>query len=64
MRRPLSALVLMVVALVALEVVLPLRGHWPPGTAVVFGLVGCAAIGGIAKGLAALGLQRTVAPDE
>ena len=64
MTRPLSALALMVVALVALEVVLPLRGHWPPGTAVAFGLVGCAAIVGIAKGLAALGLQRPAATDE
>ena len=58
MKRPLSTLVLMAVALVALEVVLPLRGHWPPGTAVAFGLVGCAAIVGIAKGLAALGGDR------
>jgi len=64
MKPPLGVLLLTVVALVGLELVLPVRGHWPPGAAAPFGLVGCAVIVGIAKGLAGLGLQRSDATDE
>jgi hypothetical protein len=64
MRPLLGVLLLAVVALVGLELALPSGGHWPPGAAPAFGLVGCAVVVGIAKGLARLGLQRTDATDE
>lgn len=64
MTPSLGVLLLAVVLLVGLELVLPSRSHWPPGASAAFGLVGCAVIVGIAKGLAGLGFQRTDASDE
>lgn len=64
MRRPLGVLLLTSAVLLGLELALPSHGHWPPGAPVAFGLIGCAVIVGVAKGLAGLGLRRTEAIDE
>ena len=64
MKRPLGILVLTIAILLGLELALPARGQWPVGTSAAFGLLGCAAIVGVAKGLCRLGLQRPEATDE
>jgi hypothetical protein len=64
MSRALVVLGLAVILLLALELAVPARGHRPPGTSAALGLVGCAVIVGIAKGLGRLGLQRPEIADE
>ena len=64
MKRPLGILVLTIAILLGLELALPVRGHWPVGMSAAFGLLGCVAIVGVAKGLRRLGLQRPEATDE
>jgi hypothetical protein len=63
MKRPLGVLVLAVAMLLGLELAVPARGHWPPGTSAAFGLIGCAVIVGVAKGLSGF-LQRAEKTDE
>ena len=64
MKRPLGLLLLTVAVLLGLELALPSGGHGPPGTPTAFGLLGCAVIVAVAKGLGRLGLQRPEPTDE
>ena len=63
MTRPLGVLILAIAILLGLELALPDRGHWPPGTLAAFGVIGCAVIVGVAKGLSGL-LQCAETTDE
>jgi hypothetical protein len=44
--------------------VLHSRGAWPPGNWAAFGSIGCAALVGVAKWLAGLGLQLAEPADD